>query len=332
MSAAGSVGWLIQGFFVDHLLRHKRVSPQTISAYRDTFRLLLRFLQDTHGIAPAAVQLTDLNVPMILAFLDHLEQQRHNTVRTRNARLAAVRSFFRYVALREPDSLDLITRILAIPNKRTDHRLVGYVTRAEMDALLVAPDRTTRAGRRDHALLLTLYNSGARVSEITALRRAQVSLGASSSIELHGKGRKERVVPLWARTARVLRGWFSELGDGTDGVAFPNARGGPLTRHGVMYLLDRAVHRARATCPSLIAKPMSPHVIRHTTAMHLLQAGVDLATIALWLGHESLETTHGYVEADLAMKERALEKLAPLGPGAHRFKADDTLLGFLAAL
>jgi len=332
MSAAGSAGALIQGFFVDHLMRHKRVSSQTISAYRDTFRLLLGFLQDTHGIAPAAVRLTDLHVARILAFLDHLEQQRHNTVRTRNARLAAVRSFFRYVALREPDSLDLITRILAIPTKRTDHRLVGYVTRAEMDALLVAPDRTTRAGRRDHALLLTLYNSGARVSEITALRRAQVSLGASSSIELHGKGRKERVVPLWARTARVLRGWFSELGDGTDGVAFPNARGGPLTRHGVMYLLDRAVHRAHATCPSLIAKPMSPHIIRHTTAMHLLQAGVDLATIALWLGHESLETTHVYVEADLAMKERALEQLAPLGPGAHRFRADDTLLSFLTAL
>ena len=332
MSAAGSVGSLVQGFFVDHLLRHKRVSPHTVRAYRDTFRLLLGFLSDTHGLAPAAVRLADLDVTRTLAFLDHLEQQRQNTIRTRNARLAALRSFFRYVALREPDHLALATQILAIPSKRTDHRLVGYCTRPEIDALLAAPDRTTRAGRRDHALLLTLYNSGARVSEITTLRRAQVSLGVSPSIQLHGKGRKERAIPLWARTARVLRGWFSELGEGTDGVAFPNARGGPLTRHGVMYLLDQAVHRARATCPSLNAKPVSPHVIRHTTAMHLLQAGVDPATIALWLGHESLETTHIYVQADLALKERALEKLAPLGPGSHRFRADDALLGFLAAL
>jgi len=332
VSAAGAVGSLIQGFFVDHLVRHKRVSPQTVMAYRDTFRLLLRFLQATRGIAPAAVRLADLDASLILAFLDHLEHQRQNAVCTRNARLAAVRSFFRYVALREPDALDCATRVLAIPNKRTNRRLVGYFTRPEIDALLAAPDRTTRAGRRDHALLLTMYNSGARVSEITTLRRAQVGLGTSPSIQLHGKGRKERVVPLWARTARVLRAWFSEPGDRADGVAFPNARGGPLTRHGVIYLLDHAVQRARSMCPSLTGKPASPHVIRHTTAMHLLQAGVDPATIALWLGHERLETTHMYVEADLAMKEQALEKLGPLGPGSRRFRADDALLSFLATL
>jgi site-specific recombinase XerD len=332
MSAAGAVGSLIQGFFVDHLRRHKQVSPQTVTAYRDTFRLLLGFLQATRGIAPASVRLADLDVSLILAFLDHLEQQRQNAVCTRNARLAAVRSFFRYVVLREPDALDLATRVLAIPNKRTNRRLVGYFTRPEMDALLAAPDRTTHAGRRDHALLLTMYSSGARVSEIATLRRAQVCLGTSPSIQLHGKGRIERAVPLWPRTARVLRGWFAEPGDRADGVAFPDARGGPLTRHGVIYLLNQAVQRARSMCPSLTGKPASPHVIRHTTAMHLLQAGVDPATIALWLGHERLETTHMYVEADLAMKEQALGKLRPLGPGSQRFKADDALLSLLATL
>lgn len=332
MTPSALLGPLVQAFFVDHLLQHKRASPQTVSAYRDTFRLLLGFLRSTRQLEPVAVRLADLDALTLLAFLDHLEQHRHNSVRSRNARLATLRSFFRFIALRSPEALDAATRVLAIPTKRTDRRLVGSLTREEMEALLAGPDRTAWAGRRDHALLLTLYNTGARVSELVALRRSEVSFALTSSLTLHGKGRKERAVPLWPQTARVLKAWFRELGETSAEFAFPNARGRPLTRHGVGYLLTQAVHRARIPCPSLGTKRVSPHVIRHTTAMHLLQSEVDPATIALWLGHESVETTHMYVEADLATKERALEKLAPLGPEARRFKADDDLLRFLTTL
>lgn len=326
------IGPLVQAFFAEHLLGHKRASPQTVGAYRDAFRLLLGFLRTSTGMEPAALHLGDLDAPTILAFLDHLEKERKNTVQSRNARLAAIRSFFRFVALREPESLGLATRVLAIPTKRTNRTLVTYLTRPEMDAIVAAPDRTEWAGRRDHALLLILYNTGARVSEITMLRCSDVHFGASTTVQLHGKGRKDRVVPLWARTARVLQAWFRELGDSSDGVAFPNARLGRLTRHGVIYLLDRAVQRASSSCATLSDKRISPHVIRHATAMHLLQAGVDITVIALWLGHESIETTHMYIEADLAMKERALGKIAPLGAGVRRFKPDDALMAFLATL
>jgi site-specific recombinase XerD len=224
----------------------------------------------------------------VSAFLDHLEADRHNGARSRNARLAALRSFFRFVTMREPTSLAMVSRVLAIPAKRTARPLVGYLARSEVDALLASTDRGTWAGRRDHALLLTLYDTGARVSEVARLQGAQIDLSSSASIHLHGKGRKDRAVPLWPKTARVLRAWFHELGsDG--GLAFPGARGQPLTRDGVAYLLNRATNAARGHCPSLRDKRVSPHVLRHTTAMHLLQAGVDLSVIALWLGHESIE-------------------------------------------
>lgn len=307
----GLVGPHLQAFFAEHLLAHKRASPETVACYRDTFRLLLRFMRQRTGAEPAALPLAALDADAVLAFLDHLERDRGCSVRWRNNRLAAIRSFFRRVALRVPDSLGQVTRVMAIPIKRCDKRLVSYLTRGEVKALLAAPDRTAWSGRRDHALLLTLYNSGARVSEIIALRREQVRLDPATGacLELHGKGRKERVVPLWAETARVLRAWFRELGDqGGGSVAFPNARGHAPSRDGVDHLLRRAT--AAAACPSLGTKKVSPHVLRHSTAMHLFQAGVDMAVIALWLGHESLETTHVYLEADLATKERALAKLA----------------------
>lgn len=323
---------LIRAFFVDHLLQHKEVSPQTISTYRDGFRLLLGFLQQHRHVTPAAAALTDLDAPVVLAFLDHLEHQRHNSVRSRNARLATVRSFFRFVAFRVPEHVDLTTRVLAIPVKRTTRRLIHFLTREEMDAVLAACNQATWAGRRDHALLLTLYNTGARVSEMTALRRSDIRAGTTTVVHLQGKGRKDRVVPLWTRTARTLRHWCDELDSRPPDYAFPNAQRGRLTRHGIAYLLREAVARAAATCPSLVSKRVSPHVIRHTTAMHLLHAGVDFATIALWLGHEQLETTHMYVEADLTLKEQALDKLAPLGQRTRRFKADDTVLAFLATL
>ena len=331
--AGGLLGPHLQAFFAEHLLTHKRASPETIACYRDTFRLLLRFMRERTGTEPATLPLAALDADAVLAFLDHLERDRGCSVRSRNTRLAAIRSFFRLVALRVPDSLGQVTRVMAIPVKRCDKRLVGYLSRDEVKALLAAPDRTTWSGRRDHALLLTLYNSGARVSEVTALRREQVQLDpAGPYLELHGKGRKERIVPLWAETARVLRAWFRELGDQGGSVAFPSARGRALSRDGIDYLLRQAVGTAAVACPSLGAKKVSPHVLRHSTAMHLFQAGVDMAVIALWLGHESLETTHVYVEADLATKERALAKLAPMPGTLARYRADDKLLAFLAAL
>jgi integrase/recombinase XerD len=332
MTTVGTLAPLVQDFFAQHLLGYKRSSPQTVAAYRDTFRLLLVFLKKLHGREPSQLRLDDVDATAVLAFLDYLETDRKNSIRSRNARLAAVRSFFRFVAFREPAHLALVSQVLAIPIKREDQRLVGYLTRQEMEALLAAPDRAQRFGRRDHALLLTLYNTGARVSEIAAARRSQVTFGSTTLLALHGKGRKDRSVPLWPKTGRILAAWFAELDSGPDGPAFPNARGGPLTRDGVRYILDQAVAIAAPRCPSLRGKTISPHVLRHTTAMHLLQSGVDCSVIALWLGHESLETTHIYVEADLLTKEAALNKLAPPTTAVRRFRPDDTLLTFLAGL
>jgi integrase/recombinase XerD len=322
----------VQAFFTHHLCQHKQASPQTIASYRDTFRLFLTFVKDTTGREPAALQVSDLDAPLVLQFLDYLEQQRGHTVRSRNLRLAALRTFVRFLALRAPESLALVMRVLAIPIKRADKKLMGALTRAEVEALLAAPDRSCWVGRRDHALLLTLYNSGARVSEVTTLQRHQVCFGPPTFLQLTGKGRKERTVPLWPHTSRTLQAWFAELGEEGGRTAFPNTRGHPLSRDGVAHLLQRAIHKAVTVCPSLRTKKVTPHVLRHTTALHLLQAGVDIAVIALWLGHESIETTHGYLEIDLAHKEQALHKLAPVEGPLARFAAPDSLLAFLASL
>lgn len=331
-TAALSLGPHLQAFFTEHLTRHKRVSPQTLASVRDSFRLLLEFLRTRTGIEPAALQLTDVDASAILAFLDHLEQQRGNSVRSRNVRLSAIRTFFRYVALRDPARLGQVTQVMAIPVKRQDKKLISALTREEVDALLAVPDRSTWTGRRDHALLLTMYNTGARVSEMTGLLMQQVRFGTTTYIELHGKGRKERTVPLWPHTARVLESWFQELSKRAGAVAFPNARGHQMARDGVEYLLRQTIRKAASVCPSLADSRISPHTLRHTTAMHLLQAGVDITVIALWLGHESIETTHCYVEADLATKQRALDRVAPVEGRVCRFQPDDALLAFLAAL
>jgi integrase/recombinase XerD len=326
------IGPFVQSFFTHHLQGHKRASPQTVASYRDTLKLLLQYVKKQTGKEPASLRVTDLDAPVILSFLDHLEQQRYNSIRSRNARLAALRTFFRWIALRDPESVGLATRVLAIPLKRTEKKVVQALSRTESDALLAAPDLTTWQGRRDHTLLLLLYNSGARVSEVIALQRSQVSFGASTFLQLHGKGRKERCVPLWPKTARALQAWFRELAGASHQLVFPSARGRPLSRDGVDYILQQAVTRAIPHCPSLADKNISPHTLRHTTAMHLLQAGVDISVIALWLGHESVETTHIYLEADLATKEKALAKLAPAGAEIPRFKAQDDVLAFLSAL
>jgi site-specific recombinase XerD len=268
-------------------------------------------VKETTGIEPSALRLTDVDAPTVVSFLESLERQRGNAIRSRNLRLLAIRSFFRLVAFCDPTSVGMTTRVLAIPAKRADKKIVGYLTREEMEALLAAPDRSRWIGRRDHALLLTMYNSGARVSEMVALECAHVTFGSSTLLHLYGKGRKDRTVPLWPHTGRVLRAWFQEVEERGTRTAFPTARGTPLSRDSVEYLVRRAVQGALAMCPSLGTKRISPHVLRHTTAMNLLQAGVDIAVIALWLGHESIETTHIYLEANLARKERALSKLAP---------------------
>jgi len=294
--------------------------------------LLFTFLQKQTGKTPSVLEFSDLDAPSILAFLEHLESERSNHARSRNARLCAIRSFFKFVSVREPEHLIVVNRVLAIPNKRTSRPLITFLTRSEMDAILTTTDRQTWLGSRDHALLLTMYNTGARSSELTQLRCGQVTFGTPSLVHLHGKGRKDRVVPLWPQTAKVLRKWFEVLQADEKALAFPSVRRTALSADALDDLLKRAVEKALPACPDMANKRVTPHVLRHTTAMHLLQSGVDIAVIALWLGHESIETTHGYVEADLELKQRALDKLIPASGKVSRFKADDSLLEFLARI
>lgn len=320
---------LVQDFFCRRLIEQQGVSPRTVEAYRDTFRLLLAYLPQRLGKSVLSICLSDLDAPIVLAFLDHLEAVRGNGPRTRNARLAALRSFVQYAASRDPTAWPLARRVLAIPSKRYTKPLLGHLTREEMQAVLDAPDAVTWAGRRDRVLLAVMYNTGARVSEVVGLRRGDLTAGDARSLRIRGKGRKDRIVPLWKKTAATLADWSRRLEDRTDGPLFPNARGGPLSRSGFEDRLALAVGKAAVSCPSLRDKSVSPHTIRHTTAMHLLQSGVDLTVIALWLGHESPETTHQYVEADLKMKEEVLTKAKGLSPGATRYKPKGKLLEFL---
>jgi len=292
-SAGASIAPHVQAFFTHHLCHQKKASPQTIASYRDTFRLFLTFVQATTGREPAALQVHDFDAPIVLQFLDYLEHQRGNTVRSRNLRLAAIRTFVRFLALRAPESLAIVTRVLAIPVKRMDKKLIGALTRAEVEALLAAPDRSCWVGRRDHALLLTLYNSGARVSEVTTLQRHQVCFGTPTFLQLTGKGRKERTVPLWPHTSRTLQAWFAEVGEDGGQTAFPNTRGRPLSRDGVAYLLQRATDKAVAVCPSLRTKKVTPHVLRHTTALHLLQRGSILRSLPCGLAMRALRPPYG---------------------------------------
>jgi site-specific recombinase XerD len=292
----------------------------------------LQYVQKKYELAPERLRVEDPSVSVILSFLEHLENERGNSGRSRNVRLSAIRSFFRFVAMQDPASVAHCSSIMAIPSKRTDKQLVRSLSREEIDALLAASSLTHWSGRRDHALLLTLYNSGARVSEIAALKQSQVIFGRSNYLHLEGKGRKERTVPLWPRTARVLESWFNEIHAWHTDLAFPSAARNRLTREGVNYILQRAVKRASLGCPSLTQRNVTPHSLRHTTATHLLQSGVDTAVIALWLGHENIQTTHVYLESDLKTKETVLSKLLSAGAEAPAFTADDKLLAFLATL
>ena len=326
------VAGLLEAFFTERLQHQRNASPNTIAAYRDTFRLLLAFAQERLRMPPSALPLADLDATLVAAFLQHLERQRRNSVRTRNARLAAIHSFFRYVALQEPAHSAVCQRVLAIPMKKFERKLVTSLTRVEQEALLAAPDRATWLGRRDHAIIMLLLQTGLRVSEMRDLRCEDVVLTVGAHVRCRGKGRKERCTPLTRETVLVVKTWLAERAGLPAAPAFPSRRGTMLSRDAVERLVSKYAEIASATCNSLGGKRISPHVLRHTTAVSLLQAGNDRSVIALWLGHESIETTQMYLDADLSMKERALARTAPLRAGPGRYRPDDTLLAFLSGL
>jgi integrase/recombinase XerD len=327
-----SFATLLQDYFSNRLVAQRNASPNTIAAYRDTFRLLLRRIQAKSRRTVATLGLSDLDVPVILDFLDHLERDRHSSIRSRNARLAALKSFFHYVATRDPTQLSIVQRVLAIPSKRHNRPVLGHLNADEMKAIQSAASSDTWSGRRDHVMIAILYNTGARVSELVALQARDFVPGTTAQLHLRGKGRKERRVPLWRSTTRLLSSWLSDNPGTNERPMFPNRQGQALTRSGVAFRLQLAVRQAAITCPSLRKRTITPHTLRHTTAMHLLQAGVDITVIALWLGHESPATTHGYVEADLDMKKRALDRLAEPTQRRDRFTPSDSLLAFLDSL
>jgi site-specific recombinase XerD len=316
----------------DRLLRQRQASPHTIAGYRDCFRLILHFAKERLGKMPSQLRVEDLDASFIGVFLDHLERMRKNSARTRNARLGAIHSFFRYVALEEP-SLGLhCQRILAMPNKRHERRPIEFLNREEIDALLAAPNPSAWIGRRDRTLLLVGVQTGLRVSELIGLNCQDVVLGTGAHVRCLGKGRKQRCTPLRPETARAVNAWLRERHGLPDQPVFPSIRGGRLSRDAVDRLITKHTHRAESSCPSLKRKKVSPHVLRHAAAMDLLHHGVDRSVIALWLGHESVETTQMYLHADMRLKEKALLRTAPLGIKPARYRPDDKLLAFLEAL
>ena len=320
----------LEAYFTERLIGQRHASPNTVAAYRDAWRLMLRFVCDRTRKQPCQLDLADLDAPLIGAFLDHLEADRHNSPRTRNARLAALRSFFRYAALRHPEHAALIARVLAIPSKRCDRAEVSYLDQAEADALVAAPDRRTWTGRRDHALLDIALQTGLRVSELTGLRNQDVELGTGAHVQCWGKGRKQRCTPLSKQTVAVLQVWMQERQGQPGDALFPTRRGTPLTRGAMACLVTKHATTAQRRCPSLRTKRSTPHVLRHTCAMNLLESGVDVTVIALWLGHERAETTARiYLHADMSIKERALARTAPVDTKPGRYQPTDQLLAFL---
>jgi len=322
----------MQAFFTDRLIRQRQASPHTVAAYRDTMRLLVRFAAERRDLEPSKLDIADLDAPLISAFLDHREHDRGNSVRTRNARLAAIRSLFRYAALCHPEHAAVIQRVLAIPPKRFERHLVTFLTAPEVAALLAAPDRATWTGRRDHALLALAIQTGLRASELIGLRCADVHLGVGAHISCLGKGRKQRITPLTAHVVAVLRVWLSERAGQASEPLFITRTGTMLSRDALERRLATYVAMAVRVCASLREKTITLHVLRHTAAMRLLHAGVDTAVIALWLGHEQVETTQVYLHADLALKERALARTTPVHTRPGRYRPPDAMLAFLEAL
>lgn len=327
-----SLAPLLQSFFTDRLIRQRHASDNTIAAYRDTLRLLIGFVSQQTGKAPSNLAITDIDAQTISSFLDHLQTARHNSIRTRNARLAAIHSLFRYAALIHPEHAQLIQRVLSIPPKRFETNIVTYLTDPEVDALLAAPDQTTWIGRRDHALLRLVCQTGLRASEVTGLTIDDLHLGTSPHVSCVGKGRKQRITPLTTTTVSVLKGWLAEHAGAPADPVFPTRRSTALSRDALARLVSRHAAAAATSCPTLIGKNVTPHTLRHTAAMRLLAAGIDSTVLALWLGHASTNTVQIYIHADLALKERALARTAPHDAPPGRYQPDDTILAFLNTL
>ena len=322
----------LQAYFTDRLIGQRAASPNTIGAYKLTFRLLLTFASRRLGKTPAALDIAELDAPLIAAFLDHLEHDRHNSVATRNNRLAAIHSLFGYLALHHPEHAGSTARVLAIPPKRTERNLLTYLTDPEVDALLEACDPNTWTGRRDHAMFALTIQTGLRISELAGLTRQDVTLTAGANVHTIGKGRKERRTPLVSSTKTVLHAWLSECPGAPSDPLFPTITGRPLSRDAIEHRLAHHVALARAACPSLQKKQITMHTLRHTTAMRLLLAGNDVTIIALWLGHEQIATTNIYLHADMTHKQQAIDRTKPLATKPGRYRPPDSLLAFLEAL
>lgn len=329
---SGTLAPTLQAFFTDRLAQQRQASGHTIAAYRDTAKLLLVFTEKQTGKQPSTMDITDLDAPLIGAFLTHLETDRGNSVRTRNARLAAIHSLFRHAALSHPDQAAVIQRVLAIPPKRFDRTLITYLTEDEITALLAAPDQSSWTGRRDHALLMLACQTGLRATELTRLRISDLHLGTGAHVSCLGKGRKKRITPLTASAVTVLHAWLAERAGLPTDPLFPTRRGTPLSRDALQRRVCTHAATAARSCPTLREKKISPHVLRHTAAMRLLHAGVDTSVIALWMGHENTTTTQVYIHADLALKERALARTAPHDASPGRYQPPDTILAFLDSL
>ena len=332
MTANTAFPSLLEGFFTERLMRQKHASVHTLASYRDTFCLLLRYTEQRLKKAPSGLALEDLDAPLISSFLDHLQESRGTSDRSRNVRLAAIHSFFRYAALQAPGHSGLIERVLAIPSKRFERSPIAYLTQPEIEALIAAPDLSTWLGRRDRTLLLVALQTGLRVSELIGLRWQDVCLDAGAHVCCLGKGRKNRCTPLRKDATAALRAWQREQPHDPLAPVFPTARGAPLSRDGIAYVVTKHLARARELCSSLKGKRVSPHVLRHSAAMTLLHSGVDCAVIALWLGHESMETTQIYLHASMALKQKALDKTTPTNGSPGRYRPDDALLAFLKSL
>ncbi|MBX9569901.1 MAG: site-specific integrase [Candidatus Obscuribacterales bacterium] len=322
---------LLENFFIQRLMKQRQVSPHTISSYRDTFRLLLQYSQKRLNKSPSKFELSDIDASLISSFLEHMEKDRKISASSRNARLAAIRSFFRYAALESPAESAQIQQVLAIPSKRQDRPMIGFLTRDEIKAILAAPDQNTWSGRRDHVFLLVALQTGLRLSELISLEHTDIVLGASNYIRVIGKGRKQRATPLTKDTAKILKKWMEDS-DAESVILFPSTRGNRLSPDAVQCLLSKHALAASRVCPSLKEKRVTPHMMRHSCAMELLQAGIDRSMIALWLGHESVETTQIYLHANLTLKEAILAKTQMVKGKHGRFKPDDKLLAFLNSL